>query len=69
MPPSYEGIVSDEINEYILGKYPNPPFFLHIPNNISNFTPELESIKTIMNMSDFIEYPDWDVTEIEPFYI
>ena len=66
--PEHDGNIAEVMYSDILGEYPQPPFSLHTINESSAIKNSLESIRIIMSKTDGLEYPDWGVKEIEPFY-
>lgn len=68
LSPKHDGIIPERINEDMLGKYPQPPFSLHFLTATEEAQSGYESIRKIMSITDGIEYPEWNVNEIQPFY-
>lgn len=51
----------------ILGKYPQAPFSLHTLDNTEE-NEAYNSIQIIMSAADDLNYPLWEITDLEPFY-
>jgi len=66
--PHHDGLIADAMYKDVLGRYPQPPFLLHILNDISNATDAYESIRRIMSEVDGLEYPSWLPMELESYY-
>lgn len=68
--PGHDGIIAENMFGDILGIYPQPPFSLHVLSKKTFYETKnaFESIRLLMSKTDEIEYPSWDVHELEPFY-
>ena len=65
--PKHDGIIADEMFSDILGKYPQAPFSLHTLDNTEE-NEAYNSIQIIMSAADDLNYPLWEITDLEPFY-
>ena len=66
--PEHDGLVSESMFKDILGMYPQPPFPIHVLESSSSADEAYESVRRIMCSLDGIVYPEWSISEIEPFY-
>lgn len=65
--PEHDGAIAEQMFSKTLGVYPQPPFPMHITTSQKRES-AYRSIKYIMSVADNIEYPDWNVSEIQPMY-
>ncbi len=65
--PKHDGIIADEMFSEVLGKYPQAPFSLHVLDSTEE-NEAYNSIQIIMSAADGLNYPLWEITDLEPFY-
>ncbi len=61
--PKHDGVIAERMYGDILGRYPQPPFSLHV---LGDCDPEdaRERIRSIMSYTDDFEYPKWQLNEL-----
>jgi len=65
--PDHDADYLTRMAEDVLGRYPQPPFSLHILDGC-NESDAFESVRLIMSACDRVVYPVWSPSDLEPFY-
>lgn len=65
--PKHDGLIAERMFSEVLGEYPQVPFSLHTPR-YTEFDEAYKSIQNIMSQADGLNYPSWEIYDLEPFY-